>query len=588
MRPSEKLATCIALVVFIISGIFVYTTAIHKYGTEIPVAGGKIREGIIGYTRFVNPLLAISDADKDAVSLIYSGLLKASPEGKLIPDLAESWTISEDGLTYDFILKPNLTFHDGTPLTTDDIEFTVLKAIDPIIKSPKASSFAGVTVQKVDEKEIKFILKKPYAPFAENLTIGILPKHIWSEVTDDIFDISAYNRTNPIGSGPYMVKKVSDSSDALSDSYTLAAFDNYALGKPKIETVVLRFYKNQEDAVEAFDSNDIDSLGGISSEIAAAMREENGDDVIELQTPLPRIFALFFNQNTAPVLLRKEVRKALDMSVDRNALIDTVLNHYGSPIYSPIPSPVALTSAANMASSTAATPSPSAASTTSSTASANSALSMSTADIAGAKKLLETNGWTMGEDGIYERKAETSGTNPSPALKLAFSITTSNSPELKKTAETLKEQWKAIGADVTVEVYEGPDLTQKIIRPRKYSALLFGQVVGRDLDLYPFWHSSQRNDPGLNIAMYANANADKAIEIARSTNDPAKKVLAQSDFVREVQSDVPAVFLFSPNYTYLEHREIQGQELQNINDASERFMNIHAWYLDTTYKWNFK
>lgn len=581
MRPSEKLATCLALIVFVISGIFLYKTSIHKYGTELPVAGGKIQEGIIGYTRFVNPLLAISDADRDAVSLIYSGLLKASPEGKLIPDLAESWTISEDGLTYDFILKPNLTFHDGAPLTTDDIEFTVMKAIDPLIKSPKASSFAGVTVQKVDEKEIKFILKKPYAPFAENLTIGILPQHIWSNIEDDIFDVSTYNRTNPIGSGPYMVKKVTDSSDNLSDSYTLSSFGNYALGAPLISTVVLKFYKNQEDAVNAFESGDIDNLGGVSSEIAATIREKDNDDIIELQTPLPRTFALFFNQNTAPVLLRKEVRKALDMSVDRDALIKTVLNQYGSPIFSPIPSPIALSSAAT---STAAS---SSAATAAAVASSSPVLSMSIADIEGAKKLLEANGWALAADGIYERKADTAGTNPSPALRLAFSITTSNSPELKKTAETLKDQWKAIGADINVEVYEGSDLTQKIIRPRKYSALLFGQVVGRDLDLYPFWHSSQRNDPGLNIALYANVNADKAIELARSTNDPAKKVVAQSDFVRELHNDIPAVFLFSPNYTYLEHRKIEGQELQNINDSSERFMNIHAWYLDTKYKWNF-
>ncbi len=581
MRPSEKLATCLALIVFVISGIFLYKTSIQKYGTELPVAGGKIQEGIIGYTRFVNPLLAISDADRDAVSLIYSGLLKASPEGKLIPDLAESWTISEDGLTYDFILKPNLTFHDGAPLTTDDIEFTIQKAVDPLIKSPKASNFAGVTVQKVDEKEIKFILKKPYAPFAENLTIGILPQHIWSTIENDIFDVSTYNRTNPIGSGPFMVKKITDSSDNLSDSYTLSSFGNYALGAPLISTVVLRFYKNQEDAVNAFESGDIDNLGGVSSEIAATIREKDNDDIIELQTPLPRTFAVFFNQNTAPVLLRKEVRKALDMSVDRDALIKTVLNQYGSPIFSPIPSPIALSSAAT------STASSSSAAATGTSASSSAVLSMSAADIEGAKKLLEANGWALGADGTYERKADTAGTNPSPALRLAFSITTSNSPELKKTAETLKEQWKAIGADINVEVYEGSDLTQKIIRPRKYSALLFGQVVGRDLDLYPFWHSSQRNDPGLNIALYANANADKAIELARSTNDPVKKVVAQSDFVRELHNDIPAVFLFSPNYTYLEHQRIEGQELQNINDSSERFMNIHAWYLDTKYKWNF-
>jgi peptide/nickel transport system substrate-binding protein len=564
MRPSEKLVTSIALIIFIISGFFLYQASIRKFGTEVPVGGGKIQEGIVGYTRFINPVLAISDADKDMASLIYSGLLKASPDGNLIPDLAESWNISDDGLTYTFILKPNLTFHDGMPVTADDIEFTIQKAIDPLQKSPRASNFAGVTMQKVSESEIKFILKKPYAPFAENLTLGILPKHIWSSIDNAAFDISTHNKVDPIGSGPYMVKR---SGEDIYDPFTLIPFPGYALGEPKINSIVVRFYKNQEDAVEAFESGDIDNLGGVSPEIAATLRDKSDtDEMISLQTPLPRIFALFFNQNADPILLRKEVRKALNMSIDRESLIRDVLDEYGSPIYSPIPSPTTLSSSAT------------------STAS-SSAAGIMMADIAGAKKLLESNGWVLGADGIYEQKADAKASNPTQALRLAFTITTSNSPELKQTAEVLKAQWKELGADITVEVYEGSDLTQKIIRPRKYSALLFGQVVGRDLDLYPFWHSSQRNDPGLNISLYANAKADKAIELARSTHDSSKKVLAQAEFVQELQNDIPAVFLFSPNYTYLEHRSIGGQELQNINDPSERFMNVHEWYLKTKFKW---
>ncbi len=565
MRPSEKLATSIALVVFIISGFFLYRSAIQTYGTEIPVSGGKINEGIIGYTRFINPVLAISDADRDMTSLIYSGLLKASPSGTLIPDLAESWDISDDGLTYTFYLKPGLKFHDGMPVTTDDIEFTIQKAMDPSLKSPRASGFAGVAVQKISDTEIKFILKKPYAPFAENLTLGILPKHVWSGIDNAAFDISTHNKIDPIGSGPYMVKR---SGEDIYDPFTLVPFSGYALGEPKISSLMLRFYKNQEDAVRAFESGDIDNLGGISSEIASSLRQKNGDDIMAIQTPLPRIFALFFNQNTAPILVHKEVRKALNMSVDRQALINNVLNEYGSPIYSPIPSIPSLTGTASTTDTVG-------------NGTANSVIP----DIAGAKKLLESNGWTLGEDGIYEKKAQTTESNQSPVIKLAFDITTSNSPELKRTAEMLKSQWKEIGADVTVEVYEGADLTQKVIRPRKYSALLFGQVVGRDLDLYPFWHSSQRNDPGLNISLYANAKADKAIELARSTTDSARKAIAQAEFIRELQNDVPAVFLFSPNYTYLERKSVRGQELQNINDPSERFMNVHEWYLETKYRW---
>lgn len=575
MRPSEKLITLVAIAIFIVSGYFLYQASIRAYGTEIPVSGGRIQEGVIGYARFINPVLAISDADKDMSSLIYSGLFRAAPNGALIPDLAESWNISDDGLTYTFVLRSNLTFHDGAPITADDIEFTIQKALDPELKSPKASNFAGVMVQKINDREIKFILKKPYAPFAENLTLGILPKHIWSGIDAQAFDISTHNKVDPIGSGPYMVKKVSGTGNDLYDSFVLVPFPKYALGEPKISSIVMKFYRNQEDAVEAFESEEIDSLGGISPEIANALRGQD-EDVTSLQTPLPRIFALFFNQNTAPILLRKEVRKALNMSIDRGAIIKDALDEYGSPIYSPIPSHVSLASAAT-----------SAANSSSASGVASSSAGLMAVDVSGAKILLEENGWKLAEDGVYERKAETAGSNPAPALRLAFTITTSNSPELKLAAEALKSQWKELGADVSIEIYEGSDLTQKIIKPRKYGALLFGQVVGRDLDLYPFWHSSQRNDPGLNIALYANAKADKAIELARSTNDNGKKMLALAELVQELNSDIPAIFLFSPNYTYLEHKKVKGQELQNINDPSERFMNVHEWYLDTKFKWNF-
>jgi len=146
---------------------------------KIPAKGGSFTEGVVGTPRFANPLFAVSDADRDVTTLVYSGLLRATEGGNLVPDLAKRFEISEDGLAYTFILKDDLVWHDGKPITADDIVFTVEKAQDPTLRSPKRASWDGVTVEKINDKEVRFTLLQPYTPFLENTTMGILPKHIW-------------------------------------------------------------------------------------------------------------------------------------------------------------------------------------------------------------------------------------------------------------------------------------------------------------------------------------------------------------------------------------------------------------------------
>lgn len=566
MRPSEKLAAIITIIVLLISGISLYYSAKSTYGSIVPIKGGELHEGTVGYARFINPLLAFTDTDKDLVSLIYSGLLKPTPEGGLEVDLAESWAVSEDGLIYTIKLKPDAVFHDGHPVTADDIEFTIQRAADPAVKSVKAANWTGVTVEKVNSAEIRFILKKPYAPFLENLTLGILPKHIWEGVTPEAFDVSTFNK-EPIGSGPYKVKSTTQDGTGLYTHYELEPFAEYALGEPYIQKVTFDFYGNEEAATEALLDGDIDALGGLSPDLAAHISDEAGDDIALLKSNLPRIFGLFFNQNSQQIFLNKEVRLALNQSIDRKAMVDSILKGYGSPAYSPIPQ-----TNSHIVSSTPN-------STTTASTTSTSIAAQYDADIAGAIATLEKAGWKKGTDGIYEKKVGDA------MQRLSFSITTSNSPELKAAAEFLKTSWAAIGAEVRIDIFESSDLAQKVIRPRKYEALLFGQVVGRDIDLYPFWHSSQRNDPGLNIAMYANIKTDKALEAARSSSDTAKQLSARKEFETEILNDVPAIFLFTPNYIYAQNPHMQNTKIDNITEPSERFIYIHKWYLKTSYTW---
>jgi peptide/nickel transport system substrate-binding protein len=566
---TEKIIFSVVFVVFILSGLTILSQLNKAFTITQPVHGGTYTEGIVGYARFINPLLSYTDADKDLTSLIYAGLLKSSTDGQLMPELAESYTVSEDGLIYNFKLKDNLTFHDGVPLTTDDVEFTIQKALDVEINSPKALNWNGVQIEKISKTEIKFTLKKSYTPFIENLTIGILPKHIWANIQNEAFDISAFNR-EPIGSGVYKIKSSFRDSSGLYQSYTLESFSKYARGEAFIKNLVIKFYKNETDAIDAYNGGYIDGLGGITPNTAtkAHIKNISDDKAHVVKSTLPRLFAIFLNQNQAPVLLNREVRLALNTAIDKNALIQDVFNGFATPANGPIPynQQTELEKSEDSKKN-------------------NLDNSTSESRIESAKKILTDAGWRLDDEGTMIK--ETKKGKSISAQKLTFTLSTSNIPELKKTAEEIQKTWAKIGAKVEIEIFDGADLNQKIIRPRKYSTLLFGNIINRDLDLYPFWHSSQRNDPGLNTALYANLKVDKLLDIARSNIDKDTRLEAYKNIETEINKDIPAIFLYSPDYIYLTSDRAKNIKINNLNYPSERFANINEWYTDTENIWKF-
>jgi peptide/nickel transport system substrate-binding protein len=252
------------------------------------------------------------------------------------------------------------------------------------------------------------------------------------------------------------------------------------------------------------------------------------------------VFGIFFNQNEAPVLANLEVRQALQMATDRQAIIGNILGGYGIAITDPIP-PGALPAGAILPTTVATT------------------------SIDGARKILTTAGWKPDANGIM--------------------ISTSDTPELVQAANMVKIMWQKIGADVNVKIFETGELNQSVIRPRKYDALLFGEIVGRDLDLYAFWHSSGRLDPGLNIAEYINVKADKILEKARTINNIQDRLDQYATFETEVRNDVPAIFLYSPDFIYILPKDVQGVFVGSVTMPSERFSGISDWYINAENVW---
>jgi len=200
--------------------------------------------------------------------------------------------------------------------------------------------------------------------------------------------------------------------------------------------------------------------------------------------------------------------------------------------------------------------------------------------LAEASEILTKAGWVKGEESGWTKKEKTG------SQSLTFSIATGDAPELKAAAQMIVSDWTKLGAEVDLQIYETGDLNQNIIRPRKYDALFFGEVIGRNLDFYPFWHSSQRTDPGLNIATYVNSSVDKILEEARGTSDKEIRDEKYKEFADIIKEDQPVVFVYAPSFLYVLPSRIKGVEVGELTTPSERFSQIHTWYTDTNRIWN--
>ena len=525
-----------------------------KYMVEVPKTGGTLTEGIIGTPRFINPLLAISEADKDLSLLIYSGLTRITPDGKTIPDLSSSYEVSEDGLEYVFKIREDAVFHDGESVTADDIVFTIEKAKDAVIKSPKRANWEGVSVEKISDLEVKFTLSQPYSPFILNTTLGILPEHIWKNISPEEFAFTQVN-IEPVGSGPYELSKIKRNSSGIAERYELKAFDKFTLGKPYIKNIHLVFFKNEDTLIVALKDKQISSVNSIQPSNAKNL---DGFKYNVQEHPIPSVFGVFFNQSKAPILVSKTVRRALDTAINRDLLIQNVLNGYGVAADSPIPSSIVPFTQIGET---------------------ETEIEDNTFNIEEARSILEDGGFSLNEKGVMQREV-------SDGVEiLSFSISTANVPELVAAAEQVIESWKSIGADVTLKVFDPNDFNQNVIRPRNYDAILFGVIIGRDMDFYAFWHSSQRNDPGLNIADYANIDVDAVLEDTRQMDESPEKIEKFRIFEQEIKSDIPAVFLYSPNFIYVVPEKLQGVVPKNIETPSERFLSVYNWYLETDTVW---
>lgn len=538
----EKFIVTLLIILIAVSFAVWFGVIYLNLTKSVPKSGGEYIEGIVGQPLYINPLLSqTSEADSDLVQLIYGGLFKYDKDGNVITDLAQQYTISENKMEYTVSLKKGLLWHDGSEISADDVLFTFNILQDPAYKSPLRQSLQGVTVNLIDDHTVMFSLKNPFTGFLENLTVGLLPKHIWENIAPEKFAL-ADNNLHPVGSGPYVFSNFQKDSGGNILTLQLSAFKNHYEGKPYISRIVFNFYPDDETLIAAYNKKEIMGMGSVPPENIKNIKNAKSTNIHELA--IPRYFSVFFNQTKNVALADDAVRASLEQSVNKQEIIDVILHGKGVTLASPIFMQMKGYSDSN-------------------------ALKM---DIERANKTLDEAGWAM-DSGENVRKKGSD--------KLEFELVTTDWPELNQTAELLKKQWEKIGARVNVKILTVSDLQQNYIRTREYDSLLFGQAISFNPDLYSFWHSSQKRDPGLNLSLLDNKDIDGLLDTLRQETDESKRIEAYQKFQEILSKENPAVFLYSRHYLYPTNTDLQGMEVKNINNPAQRFTDINKWFVKT-------
>jgi peptide/nickel transport system substrate-binding protein len=517
---------------------------------SVPEQGGKYTEALIGSPRYINPvLLQNNDVDRDLAQLVYSGLMRYGIDRRIIPDLAERYELSSDSLTYTFYLRKDVLWQDGEPFNADDVLFTVAQIQNASIKSPLAASFKDVFVQKKDDYTIQFGIKKPFAPFLDLMTTQIIPKHLWGQITPEGFSLATLN-VRPIGTGAWKFKSLKKASDGTIHTYTLVSNDNYYGQRPYLQSLVFKFYPDGESAIQALKNRNVDGISFLPHELRTRLIKDTGLQYYTFN--LPQYTALFLNRENNADIASKAVRQALAYGIDKQRIVSDVLAGEGAVIHSPIlPGFLGYNEQGKAYSYNAQK----------------------------AKELLHGEGWKEDERGIMMREKR----------EFHVIITTVNKPESIAMATRIQESWRTIGVTSEIQSVDPLRIKEDVIDPRRYQAFLYGAIIGSDPDIYPYWHSSQSRAPGLNLSLFAHAEADKLLEEGRMLSDPSQRAEKYKKFGDIILEEVPAIFLVSPTYNYVMIKKIQGvTDKKQIIYPSDRFGDISAWHSKTKREWKKK
>ena len=501
-------------------------------------SGGVYVEGVIGNISTLNPLLAASEPEQAVSRLLFSSLYRYDVTGALHTDLAESMTVKDDKV-YTIKLR-NAAWHDGKKLTAEDVVYTINLIKNPQVRSPLRVNWLDISARAIDDSTVEFMLPAVYAGFSHALTFPVIPKHILQSVSPSSMREADFS-SNPVGSGPFAVKRVQTSeSTSSTDVVRMEPNTKYYGAVSTLSRLELRSYGNESLLVKAVNSGEVSAASGLSLSAADNIKSKQYSTKHWL---LNKGVYLLMN-NRSQTLQDARVRQALRYATDTSSIRATVGDNVAR-----LDTPILQS---QIAQKLPAAPDYS---------------------LDKAKALLKEAGWTYNQ-GQWKGK---------DGRPLAVAVTTSSGrDEYKKIVDALKQQWSKLGVDVQLREIDTSSTTtsfvQSVLQPRDYDALLYELELGADPDVFAYWHSSQASASGYNFANYSNRTVDNDLVGGRSRTNSALRAAKYIQFVNQWLNDAPAIGLYQSVGSYVLNNGASIVEPRgSLNTINDRYADVTTW-----------
>jgi len=515
---------------------------------EPATAGGVYVEGLIGKPIRFNPLLDdFNQVDQDVDRLVFSRMIRFDSWGNPQPELAESFGVSVIGDIFNVKLRENAVWHDGEPVTSQDVLFTIelMRNGEMPVSDDVRNLWNSVQVIAFDALNLQFRLAEPYAPFMDYLSFGILPRHLLEGKTPQEIINDPYNLL-PVGSGPYKVVDLK-AVDGQVTSVALEAFEDYYMGPPLIEQVVFQYFESTEEALDAYRQGEILGMGSVSPDVLDSVLAEKNLNIYSVRIPEMSMVLLNLGESGPPYFQDIAVRKALMTALNRNWMIDQVMDGQAILAHSPI-----------MMGSWAYFPE----------------VEKYEYNPEDAVKLLRANGYGLASENSLVREKD--------GESLSFDLIYPDNDRYTQLAEMVKEYWSEIGVQANLVPVQPDVLVRDYLEPRNYQAALVDLSLydSPDPDPYPFWHQAMITN-GQNYSQWDDRRASEYLERARVTPDHYERGRLYRNFQIHFTRELPALPLFFEVFNYPIDQQVRGVQLGSLYNPADRFDNIYLWSLET-------
>jgi peptide/nickel transport system substrate-binding protein len=512
-----------------------------------PTTGGVYSEGLVGSYGRLNPLLDFfNPADRSVDALLYSGLIKFDGRGLPQGDLAESWGISQDGTVYNFSIRPNAVWHDGEPVTSEDVIFTVELLRDEAFPVPddQRDFWDQVEVKLLDEKTLQFRLPEAFSPFMDYLAFGVLPKHLLGDMTADEIVQAPFN-LEPVGSGPYQFDHLIV-EDGEIKGVVLNAFEDTYAQRPFIDQVVFRYYPDSAAALSAYEQGDVLGISQVSREVLPQVLGMSGLNLYTGRLPGLTLLYLNLDDPELPFFQDAAIRRALLQGLNRQWMVNNLMDGQAIVADGPI-FPGTWAYYEN--------------------------IEHLEYDRQAALAALKEAGYTIPAEGGSVRTSD-------DGARMEFELVYPDTGIFPQLAQTIQDNWRPLGVAVTLKGVSYQELMSDYLEPRTYQAALvdLNLTDSPDPDPYPFWHQAQITG-GQNYAQWDDRQASEYLEQARVETDLGEREKRYRNFQVRFTTEMPALPLFYPVYSYAVDESVQGVRMGPLFSPSDRFNTLRSWYL---------